>query len=80
MSKVYKAWLKLNQRRCNRGRSKASEFSTGIRKGDCRFVVKMCSVPDRINFAIVVLRLRKFKCSSPFRYFSTAVEQSNFFL
>ena len=47
------------------------EISSGIR----------CSVPDRIDFAIVE-RMRKFNCSSPFtcRYLLIAVEQSDFSL
>ena len=44
-------------------------------------VLLLCSVPDRIDFAIVE-RLRKFSCSSPVtcRYFLIAFEQSDFSL
>ena len=42
-------------------------------------VLLLRSVPDCIDFAFVE-RLRKFNCSSPFRYFLIAVEQSDFSL
>ena len=52
-------------------------FSSGTWKGNCSFIVVLCSVTDRIDFAIVE-RLRKFNCSIPFRYFLIAIEQSDF--
>ena len=42
-------------------------------------VLLLCSVPDHIDFGVVEM-LRKFNCSSPFRYFLIAVEQSDFHL
>ena len=43
-------------------------FFFQLELGKAIVVLLLCSVPDRIDYASVE-RLRKFNCSSPFRYF-----------